>query len=159
MRNEKRNVSDPFGTALWHCFGTEKRNVSDPFNPLTGDNSYRFGAGVDAASVTLKVGSLRLEFGDGEGGDVHLMNVDHNDLYTSLGGTQFEFADGSVLSSSELLARGLDIEGSAANDITPRLDTATGRLVLAQSRLKSRRWRDGEQCASTQSQFIERRAA
>ena len=83
----------------------------------SGDNSYRFGAGVEAASVKLKVGSLRMEFGDGEGGEVHLINVDHNDLYTSLGGTEFEFADGSVLNATELLARGFDIEGTDGDDI------------------------------------------
>ncbi|BAO29611.1 putative Ig domain-containing protein [Sulfuritalea hydrogenivorans] len=100
----------------------------------TGDNSYRFGAGVDAASVKLKVGSLRLEFGDGEGGDVHLMNVDHNDLFSSLGSTQFEFADGSVLSSTELLARGFDIEGTDGDD------TLTGTSVA--DRINGRKGND-----------------
>jgi hypothetical protein len=43
---------------------------------------------------------------------------DRNDVFNSSSISSFEFADGSVLTAAELLARGFDIEGTAANDGT-----------------------------------------
>jgi len=110
------------------------RDTSD--NSKSSTNILRFGEGFSASDVTLRLGSLIphsltlaedknlfevLDLGNGD--QIHINNedqtnangFDRNDVFNSSPISSFEFADGSVLSSIELLARGFDLAG-AAND-------------------------------------------
>ena len=73
-------------------------------------NIIRFGAGVDPSKLHLHLGSLMLDVGDGDA--IHIEDFDQNDAFNSSSITHFEFADGTSLSLSELLARGFDLDGS-----------------------------------------------
>jgi len=93
-------------------------------------NILRFGAGINASDVTLHLGSLMLDLGNGDA--IHLKNMDEhnvltdfnsNDVFNSSSIGDFEFADGTVLTSAELLARGFDLEGTAGDDIITGTNT------------------------------------
>lgn len=77
-------------------------------------NIIRFGAGVDPSKIKLHLGSLMLDMGDGD--SIHIADFDQNDVFKSSSITEFEFADGTVLSLTELLARGFDLDGTDGND-------------------------------------------
>jgi hypothetical protein len=47
---------------------------------------------------------------------VHIEGFDRNDVFNSSSISSFEFADGSTLTTAELLARGFDIDGTAGDD-------------------------------------------
>ncbi len=78
------------------------------------DNIFRFGVGVSKDDVKLRLGSLMLDLGGGD--RIHIDGFNPNDALNSVSISSFEFADGSVLSSAELLARGFDLDGGAGND-------------------------------------------
>ncbi|MDO8465395.1 MAG: putative Ig domain-containing protein [Gallionella sp.] len=80
----------------------------------SGNNTYLFGAGFDPNTLKLREGSLLLDFGNGD--EVHLMNFDHQNASGSLAGASFEFADGTVLTADQLLAKGFDIAATAGDD-------------------------------------------
>ena len=63
------------------------------------------------AMLTPLIASLLLDLGNGDA--VHIGNFDQNDVFNSSSVSGFEFADGSALTTSELLARGFDLEGTA----------------------------------------------
>ena len=86
--------------------------VYDDLTP--GANTFKFGAGVDPANIKLRQGSLLLDFGSGDG--VHIEGLDTQDVYNTVAIGSFEFADGTVLSSSQLLARGFDLDGTSGDD-------------------------------------------
>jgi Ca2+-binding RTX toxin-like protein len=69
-----------------------------------GNSTYRFGVGFDPNTLVLRKGSLLLDFGSGD--EVHLMGFDQQDALNSMNGASFEFANGTVLSASQLLAKG-----------------------------------------------------
>lgn len=92
MRNQKRNVSDPFG-------------------------SYIFGEGVNKNAIKLGKGSLLLDLGDGDA--IHIENFDAENPLAAPSVASFQFADGTSLTWTELLARGTPLHAI------------------------SRRWRDG----------------
>lgn len=78
------------------------------------NNIFRFGEGVNASDITLRLGSLLLDMGNGD--QVHIENFDQNDVYNTVAIDSFQFADGSTLSSSSLLARGFDLDGTDQDD-------------------------------------------
>ena len=74
----------------------------------------RFGAGVNSNNIKLKLGSLLLDLGNGDA--IHIEGFDSQDALNSSSISSFEFDDGSVLSVSDLLARGFDLDGTAGDD-------------------------------------------
>jgi VCBS repeat-containing protein len=98
------------------------------------NNIIRFGAGVDSKNVKLHLGSLMLDLGNGDA--IHIEGIDQNDVYNSSSISGFEFADGTSLSISELLARGFDLDGTAGADIitgtnaTDRINGLGGNDIL-----------------------------
>lgn len=82
---------------------------------LSGVNSLVFGAGVDPASIKLFQGSLGLDLGNGN--IIHIDGVDYNDVANTSSIQRFQFADGSVLTAQQLVARGFDIRGTDGNDL------------------------------------------
>lgn len=74
-----------------------------------------FGAGFDKSSITLRTGSLLLDLGSGDA--IHIENWDQANPLGVQSVESFQFADGSSLSWSELLARGFDLDGSEGDDI------------------------------------------
>lgn len=87
-------------------------NVIDDLTP--GANIFRFGAGVNKDNIKLRKGSLLLDLGNGD--QVHIEGFDTQDVFNSVAISNFEFADGTVLTSSELLARGFDLDGTSGDD-------------------------------------------
>lgn len=98
------------------------------------NNIFRFGEGFKSSDITLRLGSLLLDMGNGD--QVHIENFDQRDVYNSVTIDSFQFADGSSLSSSQLLARGFDIDGTeqgdmrAGTNITDRMRGLGGDDVL-----------------------------
>ena len=81
---------------------------------VAGSNTLRFGAGINARDITLSLGSLKLDLGNGD--EIHIDNFDRNDVFNSSSINSFEFDDGTVLTSTDLLARGFDLNGTVNND-------------------------------------------
>ncbi len=92
------------------------------------NNILRFGAGVKQDNIKLNLGSLLLNLGNGD--QVHIAGFDQNDVFNSSTISGFEFADGTTLSTNELLARGFDLDGTADDD-----------LIIGASTTDRRRWR------------------
>jgi len=87
----------------------------DTIYDTTADNNIiRFGAGVNKDNITLHLGSLMLDLGNGDA--IHIGNFDQNDVFNSSSIGSFEFADGTTLSTTELLAKGFDITGTEGAD-------------------------------------------
>ena len=87
------------------------------------NNILRFGAGISEKDITLRLGSLMLDLGNGDA--IHLKNsdpngvltdFDRNDVFNSSSIDRFEFEDGSTLTTTELLARGFDLDGTNLDD-------------------------------------------
>jgi Ca2+-binding RTX toxin-like protein len=97
------------------------------FDSKTEGNILRFGAGFNPDNVTLRLGSLMLDLGDGDA--VHIENFDRKDVFNSSSVDTFAFSDGAVLSVRQLLARGFDLSGTDADDLlfgTNTLDRMQG---------------------------------
>ena len=96
-------------------------------------NILRFGAGISEKDINLHLGSLMLDLGNGD--EIHLRNIEQKDMsYAGLGMVDvltdfnrldvfhsasigsFEFADGSTLTTAELLQRGFDLDGTDGDD-------------------------------------------
>ena len=75
---------------------------------LSDRNILRF-TNVNSSDVTLRLGSLMLDLGNGD--SVHIDGFDRNNVFNSSSIDSFEFSDGTVLTSNELLARGFDLDG------------------------------------------------
>ena len=88
--------------------------VDTLYDNLAEKNILRFGAGVDGSKIKLGLGSLKLDLGNGDA--IHIGDFDQNDVFNSSSISSFEFADGTTLSTTELLARGFDLDGSSGND-------------------------------------------
>lgn len=82
---------------------------------LGEDNSIVFGAGITPESITLGLGSLVVRYGD-QGDAIHLTNFDPQNVYGPRTIETFRFADGTVLSYEQLLARGFDFNGTSLDD-------------------------------------------
>ncbi len=81
-----------------------------------------FGSGIFWDSLDLGLGSLKIGFG-ASAGELHIDDFDPNDPYNSGSIEFFQFADGSVHSYAELLAKGFTIGG------TPDADELFGTAV------------------------------
>jgi len=80
-------------------------------------NDLSIGHGYGSGSLRLVPGSIKLDFGP-DRGEIHLEDFDPLDI---LGGPRsigrVHFADGTVLSYEQLVARGFDIDGGDGDDI------------------------------------------
>ena len=113
-------------------------NAGDGVDELYDNNGerniIRFGEGVDASKIKLKLGSLMLDLGNGDA--IHIEDFDRDDVFSSSSITSFEFFDGSTLSLAELLERGFDLDGSDVNETiygtnaNDRIDGKGGTDVL-----------------------------
>jgi Ca2+-binding RTX toxin-like protein len=74
------------------------------------DSTIIFGAGITEKDITLRLGSLMLDLGNGN--EVHIEGFDQNDVFNSSSVSSFSFADGTELSINQLLARGFDLDGT-----------------------------------------------
>ena len=75
----------------------------DTIIDTAGTDTLIFGAGVDPNDITLGLGSLLIRVGTG-GEAVHLTTFDQNDAYGPHSIESFQFADGTVLTYSQLIA-------------------------------------------------------
>lgn len=79
-----------------------------------GENTLRFGVGVDANSIKLRQGSLLLDLGNGD--QIHIEGFNSQDVFGSASIGRFEFSDGSSLTLEKMLERGFDLDGTAGSD-------------------------------------------
>ncbi|MFI3158147.1 MAG: calcium-binding protein, partial [Methylococcaceae bacterium] len=111
--------------------GDGRDTVIDPDK----DSTLLFGEGITQDDITLKLGSLLLDLGNGD--EIHIDGFDPNDVFNSSSVTTFSFADGSVLSLNQLLARGFDLVGINQSDTivgtntTDRIKGLDGSDILA----------------------------
>jgi Ca2+-binding RTX toxin-like protein len=90
-------------------------------------NTVVFGAGVNPADITLSLGSLLVNYGNGDA--LHIADFDPDNAYQSQSITNFQFADGTLLSYADLINKGFDLTGSSGNDVitgTNAVDRITG---------------------------------
>ncbi|MCE1242905.1 calcium-binding protein [Oryzomicrobium sp.] len=80
-----------------------------------GGGTLQFGADITPDMISLGVGSCLLRIGD-QGDMIHLDGFDptHADQFASV--QKFSFADGTVLTYSQLISRGFDIYGSSGDE-------------------------------------------
>ncbi len=91
------------------------------------DSNLIFGAGIDETTIKLSLDhispfandptvytTLKLDLGDGN--TVDIAGIDQNDIFKTSSVNSFSFADGTTLNIGQLLARGIDLAGSAADD-------------------------------------------
>lgn len=131
----------------------------DTIDDTKADNNIlRFGAGVNSNNITLNLGSLLLNLGNGDA--IHIEGFDSQDALNSSSISSFEFDDGSVLSVSDLLARGFDLDGTAGDDtifgtnLTDRINGFAGNETLLLVRERSEAANN-----SNYANVFERRAA
>ncbi|MDI1338221.1 calcium-binding protein [Polaromonas sp.] len=91
--------------------GSGEVHISDP-----GGGTLRFGTGITSSMISLGLGSLMLTIGD-QGDVIHLEGFDTSDGQNFWSVQNFEFADGTELDFYQLLQRGIDIRGTASDDI------------------------------------------
>ncbi|OGS74653.1 MAG: hypothetical protein A2063_10315 [Gallionellales bacterium GWA2_60_142] len=152
-----------YGEAGQDTYIFNRGDGNDTVYDLKAENNiFRFGAGISEKDITLRLGSLMLDLGNGDA--VHIRNVEHraptqqeldagihqqgdvidtladfdrNDVFNSSSIGGFEFADGTTLSTTELLARGFDLDGTSLDDTltgtntTDRINGLDGNDTLA----------------------------
>src|SRR3989441_3647110 len=89
--------------------------IEDTAAPGEG-NTLLFGAGITPDSLSLSLGSLLIRVGS-NGDAIHSTNFDPNDALGPHPVDTFQFADGTVLSYSDLIGRGFDLTGTAGDDL------------------------------------------
>lgn len=120
------------GTGVDTLYGGEGNNIYEYnrgdgkdtiYDNLSNRNTISFGQGISSGDITLRLGSLMLDLGNGD--EIHIKNMNQNgvltdfnrnDVFNSSSIGSFEFADGTVLTTSELLARGFDLDGTNLAD-------------------------------------------
>lgn len=118
-------------------FNTYVFNLGDGIDTVderslgTPTGTLRFGAGLELAALSLVVqqGTLRFSFSDAPGDQLVLAGFDGSTGANSTGIASFEFADGTLLDWSALMARGLLVQGSEADELlmgTVHADTLDG---------------------------------
>jgi VCBS repeat-containing protein len=101
-----------------------------------GHDILQFGAGIDANAISLDLGSLLIRIGTG-GDVIHVEGFDPQRPFDAPAIDEFRFADGTVLSHSELLQRGFDLYGTPGGDtvsgtaVTDRIQGLAGNDILA----------------------------
>ncbi|MDZ4185613.1 MAG: cadherin-like domain-containing protein [Desulfuromonadales bacterium] len=91
--------------------GDGRLNIVD-----TGRNTLLLGAGITAADLRLGLGSLLIRTG-ALGDEIHIENFNPDDPFAQSAIDLLQFADGTLLSYDQLLARGFDLVGSSGNDL------------------------------------------
>jgi len=81
-----------------------------------GSDAITFGPGITPEMLTLGLGSLLITVGE-NGDAIHIEGFDPNNARNSSGIELFQFADGVQLTYGELVTRGFDIVGTAADDV------------------------------------------
>lgn len=82
----------------------------------SGYNILLFGAGITLGMINLSLGSLKISIGN-SGNEIHIDNVDYNNLAATSGIREVRFADGQSLSIAQLItALGIEIHGGEQND-------------------------------------------
>jgi len=84
------------------------------YDSVAEHNICRFEAGISSSDITLRLSSLMLDLGNGDA--VHIQDFNQNDVFNSSSIDRFEFENGTVLTITELLARGFDLDGTAGDD-------------------------------------------
>ncbi|MBK9327636.1 MAG: putative Ig domain-containing protein [Hydrogenophilales bacterium] len=79
-------------------------------------NVLSFGEGITADDISLELGSLLIRVGSDPNDTIRIANFNPNDVLGQRAIDRFAFADGTVLSYEDLLARGFDLAGTAGND-------------------------------------------
>lgn len=100
-----------------------------------GADTLVFGTGIDPAAVTLGLGSLLIRTGTGTDA-IHIEGFDSQAPLANAAIDTFQFADGTVLSLEQLLARGFDLAGDGdlyGTAMTDRVSGGTGADVLTGS--------------------------
>ena len=90
-------------------------NGVDHIQDSSGDNTILFGEGITPESISLGLGSLLFHVGN-QGDAIHIDDFDPNDVFSNPSISNFQFADGTVLSYSDLVAKGFDLSGTAGDD-------------------------------------------
>jgi trimeric autotransporter adhesin len=86
-------------------------------------NTVQFGAGITPNDLSLGIGSLLIRVGT-NGDALHLTPFNPTDALGAHAIETFRFADGTVLSYAQLMARGFDLAGTSGSD------TITGTSVV-----------------------------
>jgi len=82
----------------------------------SGYNILLFGAGITLGMINLSLGSLKISIGN-SGNEIHIDNVDYNNLAATSGIREVRFADGQSLTIAQLLSTlSIDIHGGEQND-------------------------------------------
>ena len=96
------------GDGIDHIYDSSKEDGYDDGNTIA------FGSGIAPEDITLDLGSLLLHVGDSDA--IHIEGFDRNNPLASPAIDHFSFADGTVLSLEELLAKGFDLNGTDDSD-------------------------------------------
>jgi Ca2+-binding RTX toxin-like protein/GH24 family phage-related lysozyme (muramidase) len=90
--------------------------VETIFDTAGEGNRLVFGAGITADSISLGVGSLLIRIGSA-GDAIHIEGFDQANPTVPTGIAEFQFADGTVLTQTDLIARGFDLFGTSGDDL------------------------------------------
>jgi uncharacterized delta-60 repeat protein len=85
---------------------------------LLQPNTIRFGAGIASGDIQLflnRSDELTLQIGPDQSNSIVIQGFNSNSLSGAL--DRFEFDDGSILTYTQLLGRGLDIPGTTSDDV------------------------------------------
>ncbi len=124
-----------------YALGDGTDHVSDTSPKTDGQgtpllNTLKFGAGIGVNDIRLVLGSLRIQVGADPADAIHIENFNPDDALANPAIDRFEFADGTILTYEQLLARGFDIEGTGGDDtltgtsVADRLDGGAGNDTL-----------------------------
>lgn len=119
------------GNTYVYTAGDGHDSITDTSSPDQA-GILRFGTGVSAQDIRLSHanGDLVLAVANDPPGSVRIGGFDAGDAMKATGVNRFEFADGTVLSHAELVARGFDIQGGEGSDLlqgTNLADRLTGK--------------------------------
>ena len=93
-------------------------------------NKIVFGPGIDAEAIHVGVGSLLIRVGL-TNDVIHILGFDPANPIVPVGIESFEFADGTILSQADLIAKGFDLVGTAGDDALDGGDLYRGIYGLA----------------------------
>jgi|CXWL01.1.fsa_nt_gi Ca2+-binding RTX toxin-like protein len=108
--------------------------INDTSLPGEG-NTVQFGRGIDPAGLNLDLGSLLIRVGT-NGDALHLTTFDSSNALSPRTIENFRFADGTVLSYDQLIARGFDLTGTVGDDqitgtnVVDRISGLAGRDTI-----------------------------
>jgi Ca2+-binding RTX toxin-like protein len=110
------------GNTYLYSTGDGSDTIADnsKVNGFTAANTLRFGQGIRQEDIKLGLGSLLIRVGNDPGSAIHIEGFTPGDALATLNAPaidRFEFADGSVLTYAQLLARGFDLDGGVGDDV------------------------------------------